>query len=136
MDRYKKINILLLVIVVSVATSAYFLWLGKCLSSCSIDLIDTWIAPLFYGGRALAVLLAVLTLFPGNIFKRWLQFIFSWGFPISIMLVAGIDIHSSNILNPSRDEMAELLGWFFGILTVIFIAAYYLTLWWKKRKAK
>jgi hypothetical protein len=135
-DQYKKINTLLLASSVLVLVGAELVWNLYCTTAevCSYEFRNTYLRPIIHGGYGLIAIFATLLVFPGNLFKRWLQFIFSWGFPVSLGLISAINVNSSNILSPSKAKMAELLSWFFFILTVIFISAYYLTLWWKKRK--
>jgi len=134
MSVYKKINIGLLVLTIVISIGAYLFWSYKCFGACSIDLIDTWLFPLYYGGRYLPVILGILVILPGEIFKRWLQYIFWWAAPLSLKLVYDINIHSGGILSVSKADMAESLAQLFLIVTIIFIVGYYLILWLNKRK--
>ena len=134
MSVYKKINIGLLTLTVATTMGVYLFWSNKCFGSCSINLIDTWLFPVYFGGKYLTVILGILVVFSASIFKRWLQYILWWAVPLSLKLVYDISAHTGGIMSVSKADMAESLGQIFIIVTAIFIAAYYLIAWWKKRK--
>lgn len=136
MSVYKKINIVLLVTAIVVFLSIEWYWKNICSSSdiCTFGITEGLLRPIIEGGQGLAIIFAVLLFFPGNLFKRWLQFVFSWAFPLCVLFVASIDIHKTGIFNFDRGVVAWLLAMVFLGVTVLFILGYYLTLWWKKRK--
>ena len=136
MSVYKKINIVgvIILVFVYVATSVY--WNIHCSNlDCDEILIDGWLRPLLKSSFWAILIFGLLILFPGDVFKRWLQYILWWAVPLSLKLVYDISAHTGGIMSVSKADMAESLGQIFLIVTAIFIAAYYLITWWKKRKA-
>lgn len=126
MNRYKKVNILLLISSLVASAIGYGYWKMVCTTnSCSYDLIKGLLEPLEKSGYVLTIFFIVFLFLPSSYFESWLKRIFSWAFPLSLLIVAGTQ-DSSSILAFSRALVVQLLGAFFGIVTLLFITLHFL----------
>ena len=135
MSVYKKINIAALALAVVVYFVVNTYWNTHCsIQDCDEILQNGWLRPLLKGSFWSAPIFGSLVLFPDDVFKRWLQYIFWWAAPLSLKLVYDVSIHTGGIMSLSKADMAESLGQIFLIITAIFTAAHYFIARSKKRK--
>lgn len=122
LDKYKYINILLLIIVLITTISIYFyVQGGSCIDSCSLNVKKGILNPIFSGGKWLAGILAVFIFIPSHIFRKWLLYIAPIIILITIYLAQGISVYSTNLLNPTRAKMAENGMFVLAVVTFIFV---------------
>ena len=91
-------------------------------------------SPIFYGGKWLAGILAVLLFFPARFFRIWLLYIAPPILLLTFWLVQGISVHSGNLLNPTRAKMAENGMMLLALITVLFLVTSFIIEWRKKSK--
>ncbi len=136
-NRYKIINVILCVVVLVVLvymSENYSKWFNE---TNDIDYIyryyDGIYDPLFTGGKWFLGILSALLFVPSHIFKKWLIFIAPIFLIVTINIVRGISVYSGNLLNPTRDKMAENCMVVLGAVTIIFVASHLLYDWKKKK---
>jgi hypothetical protein len=96
--------------------------------------MDAWLAPLQNGALGLIAISALLMVFPGKVFKYWALCIFSWGLPLTVYEISTLDLHKSGLFGiDTPANHAYIASVLFFALTILFIAAYYLVMWWKGR---
>lgn len=126
MDNFKKGHIFLFAVTVIITVSVRWYWTNICGGhACSVRLIDNFLQPLLWGGVALTIITGTILFYPSFIFKRWLYYIFSWGFPLALYTILATDPRSSNILSFDRGQVAWLFGTAFFALTVLYIIGIY-----------
>jgi hypothetical protein len=121
-EKYKLINLALFIIVLFIVVSIYvYVTQGHCIDSCSSDLKEGVMNPVFSGGRWFVGILGVLLLVPARIFRKWLFYVAPPVILLTYFLVQGISVHSGNLLNPTRAEMAENGIFVLAVTTAIFV---------------
>ncbi|MEK7462659.1 MAG: hypothetical protein AAB618_03730 [Patescibacteria group bacterium] len=135
-EKYKLINLGLFLVV---SLALYYMGLNYDEWFKGPDALDFYkyhhaiYAPIFYGGKWLAGILGVLLLFPARIFRKWLFYVAPPILLLTFFLVQGISVYSSNLLNPTRAQMAENGMTLLAIITAIFVAGH-LIYGWRKNK--
>ena len=126
MNKYKRVNVILLSVAILVYLASQLYWQGICMGgNCTSTFLEA-LRSLLQGSIYIALMSFILIFFDSSYFKNWLFKIFSWGLPLSILLVLGIDSQVSSILSPSRGQAAQFLGAVFTLITVLFIWYCYL----------
>ena len=98
---------------------------------CSVYFLEAVLEPVQVFSYLMIVIPTIFLALPIIYWKRWLKYIASWYLPIGFVIVAGIDPLSSNLLNPTRAQMVEILGYGLMALTVLSVGHSYL----KSRRA-
>ncbi len=107
-------------------------WLNVCTQGgCSYRLMDTFLYPLYYGTLALSGFFAVFVFLPSHYFSAWLKWIFSWAFPISVLIVMANVSRDSGLFPIFAREVIIILSVIFGIITTLFIVWHF----YRNRKA-
>ena len=129
MNFYKKLNFFFVAVFILLVVAISWYWNSVCLvDSCTYSLRNGWLRPLYQLGFGIGAMSFILVLLPAHFFEKWLKWIFSWAFPLSFVLVAGVDPLSSNVLSISRAQATQFLLIIFGAVSVLFIAwTYYKT---------
>lgn len=134
MTIFKWINILFIAVFGLIGLGGYVYFSTVCGEhNCSEWLLDSWLTSLIWGNFGIAAISLILLPFPSRIFKLWLIYIFSWGFPLSLYMISQINIQSSHVFAIGRGEAALFLSYIFGAITIIYIAGYYALLWRRGR---
>lgn len=122
----------------AVAATSYFYWSNMCGGhSCSESLLEGFLFPLIWGPLALSFSFGTVAFFSEKTIKFWLIGVLSWFLPLSILIVANIDIRSESwFLNITRGHVAWLLGILLYIITTIFIVGFYVVSYWKGKIQK
>lgn len=132
MIKEKKLVLILLVLSVGCYLIVKMIWGGCPQTNCSESFIDNYLSPIKPAALILSGFFCVFLILPTHYFISWLKWIFSWAFPLSIILVITIEDNGS-ILSFSRALVAQLLGMFFGILSVLFVLSRF---YWVHRKSR
>ncbi len=96
---------------------------------CSVGLIEGFISPVELAGYLMAFCASFFIFFPAQYFNSWFKYIFSWAFPVSIVLVNALHSETSWLVI-SKTDVVRLLGMVFGIVTVIFVVVK----WYRARR--
>jgi hypothetical protein len=121
----KKWNVIAFVISSSITAGVYLYYKFICSTGvCSYNEITNTLLPLGTGACILVLFFAVFLFQSSKVFKKWLKYIFSWGFPLAIYLTY-ITTGSSSIPAYGKVDVVKFWGIFFGVATIIFIAAQY-----------
>lgn len=83
--------------------------------------MDSFLYPLYYGTLALSGFFGVFVFLPSHYFTAWLKWIFSWAFPISILIVMANVSRDSGLFPIFAREVIIMLSVFFGVITALFI---------------
>ena len=133
-EKYKLINLSLFLSVLFVVVVLYvYVNQGFCSENCSIDFKKGIMNPVFLSGKWLAGILGVLLLFPSRIFRKWLFYVAPPVLLLTWYLVQGISVYSSNLLNPTRANMAENGMMLLAVITVVFVIGHLI---YDRRKKK
>jgi len=142
MEMYKNINlvkilnIVILVVLCGALAYLYLVYDNWCTGKdiyCNYQFNGGIYAPLLFGGRILAVILAILLIVPSRLFVKWLVFLAMPMIAITYLLVINISVYSSGILSMSRAQVAQLGMVALGILTLLFVGGHLL---YDRRKKK
>lgn len=90
-------------------------------------------SPIFISATWLSGILAALLLLPSKFFRVWLFYIAPVFLLLTYLLVQGISVYSTNLLNPTRGQMAENCMVVLAVVTTIFVLGRYIYDWKKKR---
>jgi len=135
MQRYKIVNIILFVFSAIFSLCSYYLISSNyCLNGCNLDFKLEVVNPVYAGGYILTGVLAVLLLFPADLFRRWLWYLGGPFLVITLIELSTIPTRGGNIASPTRVGMAELMMQGLVILSVLFIVGYYTWTWYQKRE--
>ncbi len=129
-DSTKRTNIILFVVMSAIFFSASFFW-SYCISNsaCVYDIIRTTLRPVYYGSLSLLVFFGFFLLLPAHYFTNWLKKIFSWAFPISVLIVMANVSGGGGPFPIFAREVIIMLSVFFGVVTLLYV------LWhWHTRK--
>jgi len=139
LEKYKLVNLGFLLIIIAVLAYMninYDNWFRQ-----DSDIIyiykyyDGIFSPIFMGGKWLAGILAALLLLPSKLFRMWLFYIAPIFLLITFMLVRGISVYSTNLLNPTRGQMAENCMVVLAVVTAVYVVGK-LIYDWKKNGLK
>ena len=89
--------------------------------------------PVLVGLTWLTGILAALLVLPSQIFRKWLFYIAPVFLFLTFVIVQGISVYSSNLLNPTRAQMVENCMIVLSVITVLFVV-YQLVSIWRKGK--
>ena len=123
-----NLTLLLLSFLIAVGTTLYYK--NICYTgACSYRLIIDVISPIEMGAYIITIICLLFIFLPARYFSSWFKYIFSWGFPLSIVLVE--TLHSeTDWLVISKTDIVRLMGMVFGVITIIFIVVR--RFWYKK----
>ncbi|MFM2424347.1 MAG: hypothetical protein RLZZ70_738 [Candidatus Parcubacteria bacterium] len=129
----KKTNIIVLIGSFLTLVIMNFWWM-YCIDSqaCSYDLIRVWLRPLYYGSLALTGFFAAFLILPSHYFKAWFRWIFSWAFPISVLIVMSNVSTGGGLFPIFAREVIILLSYFWGGISLLFVVWQ----WWSCRTRK
>ena len=91
--------------------------------------------PLYVSATWLSGILAVLLLLPSKLFRVWLFYIAPPFLLLTYFLVKGISVYSTNLLNPTRGQMAENGMFVLAVVTAVYVVGK-LIYDWKKNGLK
>jgi len=121
MSVYKKINLLVFTLFLMILLGCIGYWELICnLENCGYAFRNDILRPVIQGSISLSIISGFFLFLPPRYFELWLKWIFSWAFPLSIILVATIE-DNGHILSFPRALVAQLFGIFLGILSATFI---------------
>ncbi len=131
--KNKRTNFILLICTLLTLIIMNFWW-KNCIDtqSCASDLVRVSLRPLYYGSLSLSGFFAVFLILPAHYFKAWFKWIFSWAFPISVLIVMSNITNGGGLFPIFAREVIILLSYFWGGVTLLFIA----WRWWLYRTRK
>lgn len=122
---YKKINILGILLFAATGLIAFGYYKSVCSTGvCTSSTINNLLRPVELGSRVLVALFFLLIFFPESYFKKWLKYIFSWGFPLTVYLTY-ITTGSSSIPAYGKVDVVKFWGIVFAVITIVFVAFQY-----------
>lgn len=137
-EKYKTINIILCLAVGALALGIhFFISLGYCMDICSLELKRGIINPIYFGGKWLFLILAVLALLPVRIFKKWFFFILPPSLIIISVSVANVSVYSSGFFSSTRSSKTETGMIILALITALFVLGhlvYDVTKWAANKK--
>lgn len=127
MFNSKKNNLILLSIFLLSAVSATSYYKIICVSgSCSYDFVMNVVSPIEKAGFVLTLFALFLLFLPTKYFTTWFKYIFSWAFPLSVLIVVTSHNETMGFSIP-KSAIVQLLGMVFGVVTIIFVAVQYIS---------
>ncbi len=118
--KNKKNQIYFLIISIVLYVVASYVWMNCVKLACSESLIDNYLATLKMVSLVFTILAFGFLILPTRYFNAWLKYIFSWAFPLSILLVVTTR-GTGDWLVISKTDVVHLLGMVFGVVTLVFI---------------
>lgn len=132
MDRYKILNIVVVVVSAAVAACVWMYWEVVCKQGgCTWELRNFTFRPLIWTNVPLAIITAALLPFPSVVFKRWLFFIASWAIPLCIIAILDIDPRAPWLFGIGRTQVSVSLGVVLLTITLAYIVGWHLHGWRK-----
>jgi len=132
-DRYRVLNVFLLLLGVVIYVSADWYWSNVCaVKGCPTGFIGAYLAPLREAGLVIAAVTFPFLFLPTTYFRTWIIWL---GVPIalySLFVVLNIDPNGSKMFNATRHEVVNDMLYRWPTVTLIFIAWY----WWRQQKQK
>jgi hypothetical protein len=124
-DKVKLLNIIVVGVFLIGAVSVNYFW-GRCIEyGCRSGVVGDFLRPLFYSSLSLAGFFGFFILLPAHYFTSWLKKIFSWAFPVSVLILLQ-EMSSTGGLFPIYErEVIILLSGFFGVVTLFFVMVHY-----------
>ena len=111
---------------------SFYMW-NMCIDTgtCPSGMVQNYYRPVYYASLSLFSFSLFFIFLPYRYFKKWLVWIFLWGFPLAFIgVLSHLDSPSGNLAFPfATREIIILQTIFFWILTLIFCAV----LWWRER---
>ncbi len=130
-NHFSKINLLLIILMLGTFVSIHFYWRLVCsVGKCSYELMDTFLFPFYYGSLSLAAFFGFFLFLPAHYFASWFKWMFSWAFPISVLIVMSNVTNGGNLFPIFAREVIIILSVFWGLVTILFVG----WRWWKTRK--
>jgi len=123
--------VVLLMLQTLVFVSSYLIW-NFCLDGgdCKHRIVNSILRPLYYSSLALIGYFTFFIFLPSRYFWLWLTWIFSWGFPVSVLIVLQNIDSGGGVFPIYAREVIILLSAFFAVVTGIFLAIVY----WRSHK--
>jgi hypothetical protein len=126
MGTYKKINLALLLLSLLIVAGIFIYWELICKAGgCSNSLMVVYLSPLTQVGLFLCAILAVLLFLPSHYFEKWLKWMFLWLFPLYLVSIYQLGDSSSNFLSFSYALAAQLFGYVFAGLSLVFVLSHF-----------
>lgn len=117
-----KLNLTLVFLTSSLFGVTSLYWSNVCVKGgCSYELVDTFLYPLYYSSLALLVFFGFFLLLPAHYFINWLKKIFSWAFPISVLIVMSNVSGGGGPFPIFAREVIIMLSVFFGAVTLLYV---------------
>lgn len=127
MNQYKKINLSIFLVSLFVLIATLIYWHFICSSgNCSYDLRNSLLRPLTQAGVFLGAISLVFLFLPVHYFQAWFKRIFSWAFPLSVIIVFAIQDTPSFSFSFPRTLVVQMLGMFFGVVSLLFVFSHYI----------
>jgi hypothetical protein len=122
---YKKFNILGIILFAATGLMAFGYYKAVCSTGvCTSSTINNLLRPVELGSKVLVVLFLLLIFFPESYFKKWLKYIFSWGFPLAVYMTY-ITTGSSSIPAYGKVHVVKFWGVVFAVITIVFVVFQY-----------
>lgn len=122
----KFINWAFFILMVVVGVITNYFWKQCIEAGCRPGLVGDFLRPLFYSSISLAGFFGYFIFLPTHYFTAWLKKVFSWAFPISLLILLQ-EIYSTGGMFPIYErEVIILLSIFFGAVTLLFTLVHYL----------
>lgn len=130
---YKWINVILFLISFFVTYLIWFIFnSGECVGVCSFEDIRGVMKPLYFGGKILTLIFAVLLFVPSHIFRKWLFYILPIFLVLTGYFVQDTSVYSSGIGHMSKAVIAENGMYLLGFVTLLFVLGH--TVYDRKKK--
>ncbi len=134
---YKYLNVILLLFTANATLYLNYNYSNYCLDEdiyCYYNFYDKVYDPLYFSGFILSVILGGLLLVPAHIFRKWLFYVAPLVIIATYFLVIDISVYSSNVMQFTRANMAQLGMYFLGAVTFMFVWVHLFLDWRQKTK--
>ncbi len=122
MSKLNKLAIVVFIVVLAVTVFSWYMLGLDCVDArCLYDKKLSFLAPLYYAGRWLALIMFALLFVSSVVFKKWLLYIASPVVLLTLLLVGNISVYSDGIIKLSRSEMAQFCMQGLALITVVFL---------------
>lgn len=120
--KEKLVNIALIVVSLVTLVLSNALW-DNCIltGACDSGEVDSIYRPLFYASLSLTYFFAFFLLLPTRYFTSWFKCIFSWLFPLGVLIVASNHSSGGGVFPIYERETIILYSIFAAIVTSIFL---------------
>ena len=127
MNKYKLINLILLTASLLTLVFIFGYWELFCKNgNCSFNLMVIILSPLTQVSFSLSIILGVFIFLPPHFFEKWLKWIFSWVFPLYLILIYMLgDTNGGFFVTITFAMVAQFLGIVFGVFSLVFVLALY-----------
>lgn len=130
MNKWRLVNIALLIVSLATFIGANYYWSQICLvSGCDNYFRRALIEPLWSLSLYSSFLLVFFLFIPAQCFQNFVIKIVSWLLPLSTLLILSTDPRSSHIFSLERVQVIDQLALIWGVITLLFIA----WRWYKNR---
>lgn len=125
MRKIKILNIILVLTALLTYMVIYIYWEMYCKAgSCDYNMRNEFLRPISIGSIYLALIAIPFLFLKADYFKKWLKYIFSWGFPLTVYLTY-ITTGSSSIPAYGKVDVVKFWGIVFAVITIVFVAFKY-----------
>jgi hypothetical protein len=132
MDRFKVLNIVIVVTAALVAFGTKMYWKYMCIQGgCTYYLNEAFFQPSYWGSIALAIIIGSFIFYQSKLFKHWLIQVASWAIPLWVFFTMDQNPLEHGFLGIGRSEIVWLVGVLFFILTSVYIILWHLYFWKK-----
>lgn len=136
MNKYKLTNLVFFALSLLVLASTWIYWESVCKAGgCDFNLMEEVLRPATQGSLVLSVVLGVFIFLPSHYFEKWLKWIFTWLLPLYLILIYQLGDNSSNILSFSYALVAQLLGYVFGGVSLVFVVTRFVYVHYFKKQS-
>ena len=127
MNNFAKKNkqIIFLLASLAIYISSSYIWTNCLTLNCSESIIDNYLSTIKMTGIVLVLFSLGFLFLPPKYFTSWFKYIFSWAFPLSVLIVATSHNESMGFSIP-KSAIVQLLGMVFGVVTFIFVGIQYI----------
>ena len=116
--QYRRVNASLLVVCLAIFLIVYTLIEVRCFGSCGSELQLAFLNPVMHYAGGMSLILGLMYILRGLVFRRWLIYIASWYVPLSIFFIVQVNMRSDHMLAMDRGLAA---AWWSAVLVVISI---------------
>jgi hypothetical protein len=125
MIKDRKTNLSLLITSIVLLCCIYLYWSLVCKTgACSFQLRNDFLRPVAQGLIFLSIAFSLFLPLPKSYFTAWFKYIFTWAFPLTVLLVV-TSHNETDYMVISKSDVTRLLGILFCIVTVVFVAIQY-----------
>lgn len=137
MNKYKLINFVLFALSLLALVAIQIYWELVCKSGdCTSTLMEVVLGPLTQVSSVSSIVFGSLLFLPSHYFENWFKWIFLWMFPLYLILIYKLGDDSGQIISFPYALVAQILGYIFGGISLVFTLIRFAIVHQFKRKLK